>query len=113
MVATIMREVLKALEYVHRQGGIHRDIKVRIEKITRSKDRGIPPPISLLMPSQAGNILVDKDGTTYLADFGVATDGMERNGSWGHDKANRMTFVGTPCWMAPEVMEQTAGWVIL
>ena len=43
-----------------------------------------------------------------LADFGVAAT-MERGGSWGNQQMARNTFVGTPCWMAPEVMEHTQG----
>lgn len=37
-----------------------------------------------------------------LGDFGVAAT-LERSRSWGHDVVRRMSMVGTPCWMAPEV----------
>ncbi|KAJ0240908.1 Protein kinase superfamily protein [Hirschfeldia incana] len=80
-ICSILKETLKALDYLHRHGHIHRDVK-------------------------SGNVLLDDTGEIKLGDFGVTACLFEN----GDRQRSRNTFVGTPCWMAPEIMQPGSGY---
>eukprot|EP00761_Pharyngomonas_kirbyi_P010273 gb/GECH01010293.1/.p1 GENE.gb/GECH01010293.1/~~gb/GECH01010293.1/.p1 ORF type:complete len:319 (+),score=62.36 gb/GECH01010293.1/:1-957(+) len=83
-MAGILREVLRGLKLIHDSGFMHRDIK-------------------------SDNVLVDRNGQIKLADFGFCTqlndDQKSQDQETQFDLEKRRSVVGTPYWMAPEVIE--------
>jgi len=72
-IASVMKQSLYGLHYLHNAKKIHRDIK-------------------------SGNILLTHEGDCKLADFGVSAELTTT-------MAKRKTVIGTPYWMAPEVLQ--------
>ena len=72
--AYIVQQILLGLEYLHKNGKIHRDLKCE-------------------------NLLMNKDGAVKLGDFGGT-------GRLTETEDKRNTFVGSPFWMAPEVIKE-------
>ena len=75
--ATLLVQLTDSLKYLHARRVIHRDIKL-------------------------SNLLVARDGSLRLADFGLACR-LERGG------AARTTICGTPNYIAPEVLSRSSG----
>lgn len=74
-----LERVAEALDFVHRQGYIHRDIK-------------------------PGNILFDAEGHAYISDFGVAKALGEKSNAPQTVYTGTGMVLGTPQYMAPEMV---------
>lgn len=76
--------MLDGLKYLHSNGIIHRDLK-------------------------CANVLVDNMGVIKLSDFGASKKIMQNFDSEGllENEALSKTFIGSPYWMAPEVIKKT------
>jgi serine/threonine-protein kinase 24/25/MST4 len=92
-ISIIIRELLLGLDYLHGDKKLHRDIKGNCHICIFDLS-------TLLIIAAAANVLLGSNGQVKLADFGVS-------GQLSATMTKKNTFVGTPFWMAPEVIKQS------
>ena len=95
-IAIVCRELLLGLLYLHEEGKIHRDIKAA--NVLLSADGSVKLGACIIAVEKSGWFFILAE-LPVLADFGVAAQ-------LSSHKSQRHTFVGTPFWMAPEVIRQ-------
>ena len=93
-IAAVSRETSQGLEHLHRHGVIHRDIKSDNVLLSMVGDIKLSRSKLLLLLFKMLSILFLR----YTADFGFCAQISDP----AH--AKRTTMVGTPYWMAPEVV---------
>lgn len=92
-IAAVSRETCQGLEHLHRHGVIHRDIKSDNVLLSLTGDIKLSA-----FPLPHSDTLTDLESLYLKADFGFCAQISDP----AHSK--RTTMVGTPYWMAPEVV---------
>eukprot|EP00039_Didymoeca_costata_P005269 m.80112 g.80112 ORF g.80112 m.80112 type:complete len:475 (+) comp12743_c0_seq4:274-1698(+) len=112
-IATILQKTLRGLAYLHKQGMMHRDVKaanilIAEGGVVQLADFGISTwarkdqwsrqdVVGSLQYARAREKSTTKKKHIFSVGGQHKMQGME-------DSQSRNTFIGTPCWMAPEVM---------
>jgi p21-activated kinase 1 len=93
-IAAVSREITQGLQHLHKQGMIHRDVKSSHVLLSLTGDI----KISMSHESYSRDTISNKLYVFNVVDFGSCAPVPDPTNE------NRTTMIGTPYWMAPEII---------